>query len=125
MTPTRYKITLGEGVGVNVLLTPALYGVARSRGIDLALADGRDATAVTRTYAKIAYCGALNAWEVDAVDDPDKGAFPYRYEDFDTWAWSSPDALTSFIDAVLVAFTGKGLKATAAEAVKKKTRAAR
>lgn len=121
MTPTKVRIQLKQGVEVNALLTPALYGVAAARGIDLGTASGEDMTGVTRTYARIAYCAAINAWEVESVDHPDMGDFPYTYEDFDAWAWTDADGMLAFIDKTLAAFTGKGLKETAREAVKKKT----
>ena len=123
MTPIRTSIEIKQGVRTSLLLTPALYGCASARGIDLSTRSGEDAKAVIRTYTKIAYCAAINAWEVDSVDDPGKGEFPYSFADFDAWAWSHPDEVKRIIDAVLVAFTGKTLKESVADGVKKKTRA--
>ena len=126
MTPKRIRIDLKEGVGIDLLLTPALYGVGKARGIDL-VADlrdnGNDPTSITRVYTKMTYCAAINAWEVASVDDPGKGPFPYTFADFDAWSWEKPDDLLRVIDAFLVAFTGKGLKGHqegAQEDVKKK-----
>lgn len=122
MTVKYFTIDIREGERVTLLLTPALYGVGKARGIDLASdLKSEDKSAVTKAYAKLAYCAAINAWEVNGVDDPNAGDFPYRYADFDRWAWEHQDELLKFIDAVLIAFTGKGLKEHASQTVKKKT----
>lgn len=128
---TVITIHLEEGVTAKLLLTPALYGVAKERGIDFVTetpdAD-KDAQFVTR-YSKVAYCAAISAWEVDAVDDPDKGPCPWRYEQFVTWAYGNPKEFGAVVDAILVALTGKSARdylreakaAAAEEEVKKKT----
>ena len=127
MTVKQTDITLKQGVRVRLLLTPALYGVGKARGIDLTtvMRDASDSTGMIRSYAKLAYCAAINQWEVEAVDNPDKGAFPYTFADFDGWSWEQQDEVREFINAVLLAFTGKGLKDYAKEgdstALKKKT----
>lgn len=116
---TQSVIHLKEGVTVTLLLTPALYGVAKERGIDLfkdvlkAKEAGNDIR-VTHTidaYSRIAYCAAIAWWEVAGVDHPDQGEFPYSYADFNTWAWANPKEFFKIIQEILVALTGK----TAAE----------
>ena len=121
MTVKTFEITIREGVKMQVLLTPALYGVASRKGIDLDsdLKSG-DVTGMTRAYAKLAYCAALNKWEVDRIDNPSVGDFPYTFSDFDTWSWENQAELLAFMDAVLMAFTGKSVKDYQGEDVKKK-----
>lgn len=123
------EIHLREGVTARLLLTPALYGVAKERGIDLYTSGTQDKTSwVVDLYAKMAYCAAISAWEVESVDDPGKGEFPFNFEDFTIWAWENPKEFGTTIDAILLALTGKRARdyvreeAAEAEAEKKKTR---
>ena len=114
------EIHLREGVKAKLLLTPALYGVARERGIDLfpprlVMEDKKDR--VFDLYAKIAYCAAISAWEVDAVDDPGRGAFPWTFEDFSLWSWNDQKEFGQTINAILEALTGKSARAYVREAV--------
>ena len=128
MTVKTYDIELRQGERVRALLTPALYGVASRKGIDLTAeinGASKDVTAMARAYAKMAYCAAINQWEVERVDNPSAPDFAYSFSDFDTWSWENQKDLLGFIDAVLLAFTGKGLseqKEAAGEGLKKKTR---
>jgi len=87
-------------------ITPALYGVAQARNINL---TGKEGNAL-RTYIKIAYCAAINEWEIRQVDEPDLGDFPYKYEDFEEWAWADMPRFTRLIDDILKATTGKGIR---------------
>lgn len=125
---TQTTIQLKEGVTVKLLLTPALYGVARERGIDFTTPPTEGADKQARTldqYAKIAYCAAILAWEVDAVDDPGKGDFPYTFADFHLWSYDRPKEFGKTIDAILLALTGKHVRDYVKEGAsveKKKTR---
>jgi hypothetical protein len=134
---TQATIQLKEGVTVKLLLTPALYGIAKERGIDIfsdilraKVAEGEGtedrATKTVDAYSKIVYCAAILAWEVDAVDNPDAGEFPYTYADFYTWAWGNHREFARTIQAVLVALTGRTIndylkEADGGDAEKKKT----
>lgn len=116
---TVILINLKEGVSVKLLLTPALYGVAKERGLDLFTrpADGQDKELRgLEQYTKIAYCAAINAWQVAAVDDPELGEFPYNYEDFHLWSYAQPKEFGKAIDAILVALTGKSAREYVREA---------
>lgn len=120
-------IHLKEGETAKLLLTPALYGVAKERGIDITgmPAEGQDRkTHVFDQYAKIAYCAAISAWEVDGVDDPDQGPFPYTFEDFAIWAYSEQAEFGRTINDILQALTGKSVREylrEAGESEKKKS----
>ena len=105
MERTRTSIELKEGVAVEILVTPALYGVAKRRGIDLT-ADV-NAGDVYASYVKTLYCAAISAWEVAAVDDPKMGDFPYKYADFTDWAWADAARLTRIVAFIYEALTGK------------------
>lgn len=114
MERTRTTIELKDGVQVEILVTPALYSVAKRKGIDL-VADINAGDWQT-SYIKMLYCSALNAWEVAAVDDPKMGDFPYKFADFHEWAWADTERLGKIIAFLYEALTGKPL----AEGVKKK-----
>lgn len=115
MDRVRQTIELKDGVAVELLVTPALYAVAKRRGID-PVADA-NAGDVTTSYIKVIYCAAILAWEVAAVDDPKRGEFPYKYGDFFAWAWADQERFSRALADVYEALTGKKLEA---EAVKKK-----
>ena len=116
MDRVRFNVELKDGVAVELLVTPALYSVARKRGIDVT-ADLNAGDWVT-SYIKTIYCAAINAWEVRAVDDPKVGEFPYTYADFHEWAYADTERFTSVVREVYEALTGKKLEE--AVAVKKK-----
>ena len=119
ITRTVITINLEEGVTAKLLLTPALYGIAKERGIDFVTDTGEDKQVqFVARYTKIAYCAAISAWEVDAVDDPEKGAFPWKYEDFFAWAYGNPEEFGKTVDAILVALTGKSAREYVREARK-------
>lgn len=138
IAPKVTSIEIRTGVKVNLLLTPALYGIAKERGIDLfgpvhnaAEQDDQERyKATVEAYARIAYCAAISYWEVDCVDHPEAGAFPYTFADFYSWAWDNPRDFAQAIEAIMVAMTGKPLREylkeldkAAEEDEKKKTRA--
>ena len=118
MERVRYTIELREGVTVELLVTPALYSVAKKRGIDL-VAD-LNAGDWTTSYIKTIYCAAILAWEVAAVDNPKLGDFPHKYGDFHEWAWADSERFTGVVKKVFQALTGKTLEEATAAGVKKK-----
>lgn len=118
MYPSRTSIELKEGVVCYLRITPALYGVATMRGIDLNAKDENP----LRKYVKVAYCAAINDWEIERVDNPTIGVFPFKYSDFEDWAWADTKRLYELVDFILLATTGKGMKHYTDEEVKKKSR---
>ena len=122
MQQTRTSIELKEGVAVEILVTPALYSVAKRRGIDL-VAD-INAGDWQSSYVKMLYCAAISAWEVAAVDDPSRGEFPYTFADIHEWAWADTARLAKTIGFMYEALTGKPLKDAVGskEGVKKNAR---
>ena len=105
MERTRTSIELREGVAVEILVTPALYSVAKRRGIDLV--SDINAGDVYGSYVKMLYCAAISAWEVAAVDDPKRGDFPYKFADFHEWAWADTERLARIVAFIYEALTGK------------------
>lgn len=105
MIPLRTSVDLEGGVA-ELLVTPALYGVAKRKKIDLQ-AD-LDAGDVFALYTKVMYCAAISAWDVAGVDEY-RGEFPYKYEDFYTWAATRPDQFSEKISFIVRALTGKEL----------------
>lgn len=116
MERTRTSIELREGVAVEILVTPALYSVAKRRGIDLV--SDINAGDVYGSYIKMLYCAAISAWEVAAVDDPKRGDFPYKFADFHEWAWADTERLARIVGFLYEALTGKRLE-DAGEVIKK------
>lgn len=117
MERTRTSIELKDGVAVEILVTPALYSVAKRRGIDL-VAD-INAGDWQGSYIKMLYCAAISAWEVAAVDDPKRGEFPYKFSDIYEWAWADTERLGRIVAFIYEALTGKRFEDIAAESVKK------
>ena len=117
MERTRTSIGLKDGVAVEILVTPALYSVARRRGIDL-VADA-NAGDIYGSYIKMLYCAAISAWEVAAVDDPGRGDFPYKFADFHEWAWADTERLARIVAFMYEALTGRRFADIGKEAVKK------
>ena len=113
MERTRTSIELKDGVRVEILVTPALYSVAKRRGIDL-VADV-NAGDVYGSYVKMLYCAALSAWEVAAVDDPARGDFPYKFADIYEWAWADTERLARIVAFIYEALTGKRFEDIAKE----------
>jgi len=120
MTPIRKIIALREGVTAEVLVTPALYGIASRRGCDLRPAS-QEPSDIISSYVRLLFCAAINAWEVRAMDDPSIGDFPHKYADFDEWAWRNQRSFGEAMSFAYTALTGKTLQEGCDE-VKKKTR---
>ena len=118
MERTRTSIELKDGVAVEILVTPALYSVARRRGIDL-VADA-NAGDVYGSYVKMLYCAAISAWDVAAVDDPKRGDFPYTFADFYEWAWADTERLARIVAFIYEALTGKRIEDIGKEAAEVK-----
>ena len=118
MDRVRINVELKDGVAVELLVTPALYSIAKRRGISLV--DDLNAGDWVTSYIKTIYCAAINAWEVRAVDDPKAGEFPYTFADFHEWAYADTERFTGVVGDVFEALTGK--KLSEAVAVKKKPR---
>jgi len=117
-----YRITLKDGVAIRLFVAPSLYAVSKERDIDIVSPISNEPIEVIKRYASIAYCAAINAWEIDKVDDLGKGDFPYSFGDFVEWAYANEDAFLAFIDFATKTITGKGIKEYQAEKeVKKKT----
>lgn len=121
MTPTRRIITLEDGVTCEVLVTPALYGVAARKGMDLRPASTEPADIIS-SYTRLLYCAAINAWEVKSVDEPTIGEFPYTFSQFNDWAWGNQKAFGEALNFAYTALTGKTLREGAEEEVKKKSK---
>ena len=120
MIVTRKIVELSKGVACELLVTPALYGVAARRGIDLTSDANAGGQGVFVSYIKMMYCAAVNAWEVKAVDSPEMGAFPYKYSEFDAWAWEGPKRFIGVVTFMYEALTGRSLKEGAIEEKKKR-----
>lgn len=116
MTQVLYQIELKGGV-VELLATPALFDIARKRGMAIE-ADADNAAEVFSAYTKLIYLAAINAWDVRRYDDAAMGDFPYRLMDFVEWSSSNAEEFVKVVNFVLFALTGKDLKDYATEQAK-------
>lgn len=117
MVQVLYSISLKGGAPVELLATPALFAIAKSRGMKIE-ADAGNAADVYSAYTKLIYLCALNAWDVRRYDDPSMGECPYRLMDFVEWASANVDEFVKAVNFVLSALTGKDLKDYATEGAK-------
>ena len=106
-----------KGGDVELLATPALFGIAAKRGMTIE-ADTKNISDVYNAYAKLIYLAALNAWEVRRFDRPEIGEFKYALMDFVEWASTNAVEFGKTINFVLYALTGKELKDYATEGAK-------
>ncbi|MBQ2002527.1 MAG: hypothetical protein II240_04445 [Bacteroidaceae bacterium] len=102
-------IKLKGGEQVELLATPALFAIAKRRGMTIE-ADADNAADVFSAYTKLIYLAALNAWEVRRYDAPQMGECHYRLMDFVEWASGDAEAFVKAVNFILVALTGKELK---------------
>ena len=116
MTQVLYQIEMKGGV-VELLATPALFDIARKRGMAIE-ADADNAAEVFSAYTKIIYLAAINAWDVRRYDDAAMGDFPYRLMDFVEWSSVNSEEFVKVVNFVLSALTGKDLKDYATEQAK-------
>ena len=116
MVQVLHTIRIKGGV-VELLATPALFAIAKRKGmaIEVNTADGAD---VLSAYTKLIYLAALNAWEVRRYDAPEMGECKYKLMDFVEWASGNADEFVKAINFVLSALTGKELKDYATEGAK-------
>lgn len=110
-------ITLKGGAKVEILATPALFDIARKKGMTIE-ADASNTNEVFSAYTKLVYLGVLNAWDVRRYDDASMGDCPHRLMDVVEWASTNPDAFVKTINFILSALTGKDLKDYATEEAK-------
>lgn len=125
MIRSRYQIEIKERVKIELLFTLSLFGVASKRKINLALDDPSDANARISFFLKLIYCGAINAWEYQRMEDATMGDFPYSLLDVAEWGGNHPREFAEIIKGASAAISGSDLpegasEADAAEDVKKK-----
>lgn len=97
------------GAQVELLATPALFDIARRRGMTIEV-NTENVTEMCGAYTKLIYLAALNAWEVRRYDNPELGDFPHSLMDFVEWSSSDADGFVKAINFALVALTHKELK---------------
>ena len=103
-----HTIKMKGGV-VELLATPALFGIAQRKGMTIE-ADSENASEVYSAYTKLIYLAALNAWEVRRYDNPSMGECQYKLMDFVEWASNDAEGFVNAINFVLSALTHKELK---------------
>lgn len=117
MIQVRHTITMKGGAQVELLATPALFAIAKRKGMVIE-ADSDNMSEVYAAYNKLIYLSALNAWEVMRFDSPEMGECPYKLMDFVEWSANDGDAFIKAVNFVLAALTGKELKDYATEEAK-------
>lgn len=119
MQPVRKKFEMG-GVTVKMLVTPAIYGVARRKGMDLTISKESGITEVMDTYCRIAYCSAVLANEVDRVDDAEVPVLALKYADFEEWRATHPDEFMGLVQFMYSALSQRPYSELVLETIKKK-----
>ena len=94
---------------VELLATPALFAIAKRKGMTIE-ADASNAADVYSAYTKLIYLAALNAWEVRRYDDPSMGEFKYKLMDFVEWGSGDMVEFVNAVNFLLSALTNKELK---------------
>lgn len=117
MMQVLHTIRMKGGEQVELLATPALFAIARRKGMTIE-ADADNLPEVMLAYTKLIYLSALNAWEVRRFDNPSMGECDLQLMDFVKWAHADRDAFTKAINFVLSALTNKELKDYATEGEK-------
>lgn len=106
-----------KGGVVELLATPALFGIAKRKGMTIE-ADSENVSEIYSAYTKLIYLAALNAWEVRRYDNPQMGECQYKLMDFVEWASNDAEGFVNAINFVLSALTHKELKDYATEGAK-------
>ncbi len=117
MIQVLYMIKMKGGAQVELLATPALFAIAKKKGMAIK-ADVGNATEVFSAYTKLIYLAALNAWEVRRFDAPEMGECKLQLMDFVEWASANGQEFVQVVNFVLAALTGKELKEYATEGAK-------
>ena len=117
MVQVLYTIKMRGGAQVELLATPALFAMAKKRGLDIE-ADTQNSAEVLSAFTKLIYLSALNAWEVRKFDNPTIGDFKYTLMDFMEWGSNDAEEFVKAVNFVLAALTHKELKDYATEQTK-------
>lgn len=112
-----HTIRLKGGEQVELLATPALFGIAKRKGMTIE-ADTENLPEVMLAYTKLIYLAALNAWEVRRFDRPEMGECNLDLMAFVEWAHNDKEGFTEALNFVLCALTNKELKDYATEGEK-------
>ena len=102
-------IKMRGGAQVELLATPALFAIARRKGMKIE-ADAKNVAEVYEAYSKLLYLAAINAWEVRRYDKPDMGECPYQLMDFVEWCSEDAERFGKAVNFVLCALTNKDIK---------------
>lgn len=102
---------------VELLATPALFAIAKRKGMTIE-ADATNTAEVYSAYTKLIYLAAINAWEVRRYDDPSMGEFKYKLMDFVEWGSSDMVEFVNAVNFLLSALTNKELKDYATDEAK-------
>lgn len=109
MIQVLHTIRMKGGAQVELLATPALFAIARKRGMTIE-ADSDNVAEVFSAYTRLLYLAALNAWDVRRYDNPSMGECPYTLMDFVEWSSNDREGFVEAISFALAALTGKELK---------------
>lgn len=109
MIQVLHTIRMKGGEQVELLATPALFAIARKRGMTIE-ADSDNVAEVFSAYTRLLYLAALNAWDVRRYDNPSMGECPYTLMDFVEWSSNDREGFVEAISFALAALTGKELK---------------
>lgn len=113
MVPVRMSLSLGDGVAVDLLVTPHLAVYEEAAGVPRFVSEGADTLRVMERYADIMYLAAVNAWELDGHGTMED--FPHKRGDFHALMQSDPRVFAKAVRFTATALTGKTDKELAEE----------
>lgn len=104
INPLQY-IELSEGKECELLFTPHLYSVAKTRGLDITITDTTNVFQVHDAYLKFIWLAHLNAVEVRRYDGSE--ITEYSFIEFECWAQNKPQEFGEFLSLSFEFITGK------------------
>lgn len=113
MVPVRKTVEIGEGVRVDLLVTPHM-AVYEDRAGKTTITDDATVQDVLCRYADLMYLAALNAWELDGHGTADD--FPHKRGDFHGFMQADRKGFGEAMTFMVSAITGKTAKELKADA---------
>ena len=107
MVPVRKSVEIGEGVRVDLLVTPHMAVYEEDAGAKPITADASVQEVLFR-YADLMYLAALNAWELDGHGTADD--FPHKRGDFHAFMQADRRGFGEAMTFMVSAITGKTAK---------------
>lgn len=112
MVSVRKSVEIGEGVRVDLLVTPHMAVYEKEAGTVQVTEDATPAEVMTR-YADLMYLAAINAWELDGHGTMED--FPHKRGDFHAFMQADRKGFAKTVSFLVSALTGKSVAELEAE----------